>query len=378
MLHRIKIWIETHPYLTGGLVLLVILYFVLRGRSSASTDQGTAIGSGMPSDAVQQAQIAAGVQSQGIQAASVAASNQNQADIARAQLDADTQVQIASAQRDVALQSILTGGQVALGQQSTDLATAQANIGGNVTIAGIQGDTAEFIAAGQNAVQTHALDVGLQSQQDINSTQIALSGIAADVQKTGIAADLTSTLSGQKYGAQVDLAQINLQTHEANVAAQVENNKTLYGAQVAKLQIQTTGDVAKLQTSDALKLGLSQADLQKYTVGQQADVAKLGITTQGKTNIAYINAISEEDMARITDAYNIQSGVLSGLNAGEFGNANRAALASTLLNPSGTSAQAIEAGSASSMASMWAGIVGTIKAVGGAVFGSGGAGVPTP
>lgn len=369
-MHRVKIWIETHPYLTGGLVLLVILYFVLRGRSSASTDQGTAIGSGLPSDSVQQAQIAAGVQSQGIQASMVAASNQNQADVARAQLDADTQVQIASAQRDVALQSIITGGQVATGQQATDLATAQANIGGQVTIAGIQGSTAEFISTGQNEVQSQQIAAALQAQQDNNATSIGLAGIAADVTKTGIAADLTSTLSGQKYQAQEFTQNVNLQSKEATLAAQTENYKTLYGAQVAKLQITTAGDVAKAQANDVLKLGLSQADLQKYTVGQQADVAKLGITTQGKTNIAYINAISAEDMAKITDAYNIQSGVLSGLNAGEFGNANRAALASTLLNPSGTAAQAIEGGSASSLASMWAGITGIVKSVGGAVFGS--------
>jgi hypothetical protein len=54
-------WIESHPYLTGGLVLaLVVLFFLLRGSSSSSSGTTVSTVASGPSEALQAAGITAG------------------------------------------------------------------------------------------------------------------------------------------------------------------------------------------------------------------------------------------------------------------------------------------------------------------------------
>lgn len=59
----IKRWIEEHPYLTGGLVLgLLLIWFIVRSRSASAATTST-VSTG-PSDALQAAELSAGVQQQ--------------------------------------------------------------------------------------------------------------------------------------------------------------------------------------------------------------------------------------------------------------------------------------------------------------------------
>jgi len=65
MWEKIKGWIERHPYLTGALVLGILLIWIVR-RSAAQSSQaqaGTSYQTG-PSDALQAAELSAGVQQQ--------------------------------------------------------------------------------------------------------------------------------------------------------------------------------------------------------------------------------------------------------------------------------------------------------------------------
>lgn len=115
-------WVKHHPYLTGTLGLLIVLFFVFRSRSSSSASGGTVVQSGpsdaaiQSADALQAAQIQANTQVQGYQAALGAA--QLQAGVAVVQSTNAQQVQLASvaAQQNVDLAKTAAELQLGLAQ----------------------------------------------------------------------------------------------------------------------------------------------------------------------------------------------------------------------------------------------------------------------
>lgn len=66
-MHGIVEWIKSHPYLTGTLLLVILLFFVFRSKSNSSTATTATTGtaSGQPDDSIQMAALTANAQIQG-------------------------------------------------------------------------------------------------------------------------------------------------------------------------------------------------------------------------------------------------------------------------------------------------------------------------
>jgi|SRR5579859_1128069 len=319
-------WIHRHPYLTGVLVLAaIVLFFIFRGRSSSSSvSAGAPAG---PSDALQAAQLQAGVQTQQIQAAQSAQAYQISAAIAAKQLDAATATALAKIQSDTALQALTINGRNAtdvatLNAQGATAAaqyqfqTAQAQVGGQVQVESIAAGAGVDIAGIQAQIEAMKSADALAASKDLNATQLSISKIAADVTNTQTAAGVTVADINAKTAYAINST--NNQTTRI-----VSNNQTT----VQKLAITTAGSVAKANTA---------------------------------AQLAAVNAQTSASEAT-------QSGVLDLLKAGKLGNTNRAAVASLLLNPSGTGASAIEGGQAATSGARYNFFGNLVKAA----FGSG-------
>jgi hypothetical protein len=119
-------WIHEHPYLSGTLVLLAIVLFILYRRLSAPA---ASVGTAGPSDSLQAAGLAAGVQLQTAQLGASLGIAQLNAQVNEAQLLAasqDTQAQLAA---NVQLQNILSSADVANRQTQASLTLGLAQTG---------------------------------------------------------------------------------------------------------------------------------------------------------------------------------------------------------------------------------------------------------
>jgi hypothetical protein len=291
----IKGWVEEHPYLTGGVILsLIILYFLLSSSSSSSApaqSQGVG-GSGLSSSdyaSLQEAQIAAGAQQFAQQNQATEQNNQLSAQLAATQLQVGAQSQANQLAANVQLQNILTSGQVSMGQtagqvalgentNATNLALGQAQIGGQVQIAGIQAQQNEY-------------DVGTQAQ----TMQLEYN----DAVKS-------QSIISQ---AQTDQAQINANTQQqiANYAAQVQ-----LGAQGVQ--------IAGINAQENLGLAGINAQQNEYSAG----VA--GTVSEQQNYLNYLQGVQTQGIGLV------QSGAL---NKGGSGGANQVSFLSTLFGGSG-------------------------------------------
>lgn len=338
-------WIRRHPYITGTLVLLLVVYFVIRARRSATS--GTQVIQAGPSDAVQQAQVAAGAAVQQSQIQANAQTNALNAALAAKQLDSATQEQIAQFQRDVALQSIVTQGNVAQGQTNAQLQAAIAQVGGQVQIAGAESGAQVQIAGIQAGVSKAQIDANLKAILDQNATQISLADIAS---KTNISlADISSAL--QENLAQTDLSKsTQLATIDAAKAATLANidyarqkDLATIAAGVTNLQTTTAGnvDLAKIAadlaaTKDTNAAAIAVSGQQEATkqagIAANAQVQTTAIQTEGSVEQSYIDAAKTLGLATVQTTQNTQQGVLDLLKSGALGDPNRAAVAAALLN----------------------------------------------
>lgn len=230
------VWVKQHPYLSGTLALfLVVLFFVLRGRSGGSAAAGRAIGPSGPSDALQAASLQAQVQQQGVQAAADAQSQTTAAALAVALAQNQTQADATTAARDVALQNIFTAGETAQYGSAAQLAAVNSTNAAQVNIA----DT-----AAQAGVQIAGIGAG---------RDITIAGIQGDVTKFGYAAQLQGLIDTNRTS--VDLGTLQLaglmDTNKSAVQVNLQNNETsrlgitTQGA-TQQLAISTVGDVQKL------------------------------------------------------------------------------------------------------------------------------------
>lgn len=193
----IKDWIEEHPYLTGSLVLaIIILYFVLSGSSSSSqTTAATSAGVGgtglSSSDyaGLQAAQLASATQLQGQQNAATEQGNQLSAELAATQLQTQAQTTQSQLAAQVALQNIVTSGQVQFGAQGTAAQIAQIQTGGQVQIAGIGAGENETITGLQQQTLQDQIAAGVQSQKIVSDAQTAQNSA-----NTGLLASVLSAL----------------------------------------------------------------------------------------------------------------------------------------------------------------------------------------
>jgi hypothetical protein len=221
-------WIKQHPYLTGSLVLgLLVLYLILRGaRSGGGTS--TVIQSGGASDALQAAQLQATVQGNAIQAGADVQNNALAAALAAKSIDASTTLGVAGAQRDVALAGINAGAETADTQTAALLASNQAafaadlqktaiQTGGQVSIANTVAGAQVQIAGIQAPVQMAAIDAAVKTQADIDKTSVDL----ATINEAGAV-----TINGQNTARDTNVAQIQGNTlfGIADLQAGVQNN----------------------------------------------------------------------------------------------------------------------------------------------------------
>jgi len=230
-------WLEEHPYLTGGLVLAVIvLFLVLRGRSSASASTVQA----GPSDALQAASLQAQVQQQSVQAAADVQNNQTGAALAAHLADVQASLAAIAATKTIELQKITTEGNTAVygaragleAVQSTNLAQADiadtASTAG-VQIAGISANRDIQIAGIQAPVSLAAIQANLAAVESTNQTSLGVAGINANAAVNINAANVAGAESIANTQASVPLAA---------TAAQVTLGTQAISAQAAAIQAQ--------------------------------------------------------------------------------------------------------------------------------------------
>lgn len=273
-------WIKEHPYLSGGLVLSVIVYFVVRRSSSnASVSSG-------PSDSVVQSELAAQVANNQVSQAATSQTQMLQAQLASEQLQADAAVQIARAQTvpqtqavqasaDIAslnAQAQIAGAGLAAGVannqtnvtgRSTDLATGDqlqallAQFGTASSIATTQAGVTQAQIAAELDAQNHITAASVTNNTTNNVTQKYLGNLAATVQKF---------LSSNSLAAAKDL-------NSTNLAVVNSNNGTVQA--VTRIQ----AGVSMQQLDDALKAILSN---NSTTVTESGDTA---MTAQHNTDV---------------------------------------------------------------------------------------------
>ncbi|HYM35964.1 MAG TPA: hypothetical protein VET48_11240 [Steroidobacteraceae bacterium] len=312
-------WIKQHPYLTGtGLIVLVILYFVLRGRGTTATSTG-------PSEALQAAGLSAELQQGQIVAAQNAQTNQLNAALQGKLIDQQTAEFLASqstasqnAQIDAALKAIgiETGAGVSIAQLQTsaDVAKTTAATGAATDIAGIQADVLKMQT--QNALDAQkandAASIAINSQNTkaavttagyAATTQQRQDALAATAFADQLATALTAskdanatavTINNQNAGRDVNLATISA----GSAALNSNNNLTESLANTNALQsiyntfLTTNGETQTAQAQDQLQAELAQ-------IGVQQSISNLVASGQinkggegGKNQVAVIAALT--------------------------------------------------------------------------------------
>lgn len=210
-----RAWIEEHPYMAGGLVLLIVVLiyvFVRRGGSSSQVIQTG------PSEGLVGAQLSAAVRLAEINAGANAQGNALNAAIAAKKIDAQTTLAVSGAQKDVALTGILTTGQtqrdaidatLQASQYSTQAVVQQQRIAADagVRVAGIQADVLNEKSrnelAAQGIVSKASVDMaGINALVDSERTKAALAGLL-DINRTSF---LTAS---DEHSRDIQIAQVS-------------------------------------------------------------------------------------------------------------------------------------------------------------------------
>lgn len=330
-------WIKEHPYMAGGVALLLVVLLLVFRKSSGSSTQVIQTG---PSDAATAAGLQAQVQLAGINAAYAANQSQLSAAIAGKKLDVQTALALTSAQKDVALQGILSGSQVQsiqannallATQYSTQAAVQAENISANrdVTIAGTQAD-----------VQKQAI-------QDQLAQQGIISKATVDV----------ATIQGNTDRAQTEAAKaVLLDTIRTNLAATQDTNAT--NVSIAGISGDTSKTIAGLQSASQ--------DLITRTAG---NIYTDQIDTQGKNISDWIAA----QLALGTQKSNVVNSVINSgqINKGGEGGSNQVSVLDSYLGnlSGGTVAAQGAAAQGVAGASMWSNILGGITSAAAKIFG---------
>lgn len=280
-------WVKEHPYITGSLLVgVIVLYIVLRNSGTAA--QSTQVVQSGPSDALQAADLQAQVQQQGIQAASNAQTDQLNAALAAKSIDAAVSTAQTQAQKDVASQQITAQQDVATQQINAQLQESQFGAisadkvtAAQVAIAGIQAGAQQSVAEAQ-----------------ING-QVQIAGIQADVQKLGITDQLAALLDTNKTNiglATIGANQaISLATINATLESHVSDNQTNLG----ELQSNNSLAATLAQYNAAMNINQQNVTAQEYEANlgfqlgtTQSNNALTALLSNNTTslNIATINA----------------------------------------------------------------------------------------
>lgn len=298
MFHRVKEWIVTHPYLSGGLVLLVVVYFVIRNAGN-SNSQAQSFTTG-PSAS----QLAADAQNHATDVQATTANNALNAAVAAKQIDSNTTLGVAAAQ-------------VQLGSRQADDASQAAIQVAAFNLAGRQAEAGAAVQAQQSANQASVAIAGLQYGATVqvaqiqSNTSLGLATIQAPIQELQL---------NNQLKAQMDIDATSLGITKLNDAAQVDINGQNTNRDITVNQ--SNNDVKNHQTDAQLQLGLHSADV---TQNIYTDL----IDTQGR--------LSYQQEA---DKKNVYDQLLAGVNAGVYnkggeGGVNQIAALATLTGNSG-------------------------------------------
>lgn len=266
-MERIWNWIKEHPFITGGVVLVVIgLWYLYEVYSSGSSASGTTVVAGAaagPSDASYAAQAS---QSQ-TSAAQEVADTQTAASLAVALGQQATQQQANTLAAGVANQSTVSQAATAQYASYAGLTAAEAGYAAAVeeTITGANRDVsiAGFNLAGLQ--DTNATN--LAGLKDTNASNVTIAGI-------------------QSYTALGTAADQLAAVQDTNQTAQNINGQNVQGAiDIAGIQSQTTLGVSADQLS-----AIKDQDFTAYAIDHdQQATQQLGITTQGQVDNNLIN-----------------------------------------------------------------------------------------
>ena len=300
-------WVKAHPYLSGGLILgLIVFYFIYRSISSSNAAAASATYNPATDPSLLAAQLQAGTQTQLATTAATVAQNQTNAELAAVQTSADA----------LAAAKVQTGAQVSLADIQTqgmvDLATIQTN--GQVTIAGQAAQTQQDQIAAAEA-----------EQASINATQLGLANVAAGV----------------------SIAGINYQTDVVNRQADIAYTTLVQGGETTRAGISAAKTLGTQQIQQGTTLGLSAISAQKTIDLSQINVG--GADYQAL--LASINA----------GTYN---------KGGQGGAYQISALQALTGQPVGGAAQNTASVAAASSASMWSKIVASLAGTATAAVGA--------
>lgn len=289
-------WVKNHPYLSGSLVVgLIVMYIVLRNTGS-STPQVVQSG---PSEALQAANLQAQTIQDQTQAAVNAQGSQLNAALAAKSIDAAIAAAQNQSQEKVALTQL--GDQADVQKLSIQAQQDIANEQTNAILQKSQFDaiTADKTVAGQIAIA----QAGYAAQQSIATAQIngqvQIAGIQADVSKLAITDQLAALLDTNKTS--IGLASIgagrdvNLATINATLQSHLSDNNVALGTIIADDQLKqfqsqysTAAIINQQNVSSADYLGKLNFD---YLTHNSDNALALGLNNNLTTlNIAGINA----------------------------------------------------------------------------------------
>lgn len=232
-------WIEEHPYLTGSVVLAVIVgYFLL---SSGSSSSSVASSPAVVSDATDQSQqLAASAQMQQLQNNATLTQNAINEQLAEKQIDANTSTTASNLASQVQLQNIYSSAEVADHSTDISLQLAQAQVGGQVQLATIGAASNEKIAGIQADVTNQQTAAALAAQKDIDTASVMQTQLTTSSATQQLQDQINGNLAYGKmaFDNSVDLANIN---------AGVENNA---------INTQGAIDISQTQATSTLKQSL--------------------------------------------------------------------------------------------------------------------------
>lgn len=300
-------WIKKHPYLTGGLVLGAIVFYVIyqnvSGSNSAAAQAAAAANPDIPPNeaALDAAQIQAGAQTQAVNAQLQAATNQAQATQNIAQIQANAQTTAAQLASQDSLQQIVSSAAVQTNANQLAYQTVQAQVGGQVQLAQIQTQGQVDIAGSAAQVQIDSQNDALAQEQAIQQAAIAQQSITANAQVNlaNIAANQNISLGQIQAGVQnntinateaVDIGQLQTQNLAITKGAAVQEQGNTLAAEVAQAQIHANTTTAGYQTqvlnnyiSAQQNVADTQTKAQETTQNNVLTAASEGVFNKGGT-----------------------------------------------------------------------------------------------
>ena len=390
-------WIKKHPYISGSLVLLVVVYFVVR-NSVGGSQQVT--GTTGPSEALQAANLQASVQKDAIASQLRAQQMQLDAALAGKNIDAATALEIAKTQKDVANASLASQD----AQARTTLEAILAQITGQNTLAGINAGAAQGMAQinADGSARIASINAGAATGIAGIQAGVNMANIAAQLEASKLATAAGVTIAG--YGANVEITRSNnslLGLYDNNLTARdlatigaksdfdlatigagVANYKTATDSFNLNLQLEATKWIAGNNNQTAITLNQSNNDVKTYTVGKQYDLGAL----QSNNNLSlynnYINtqgqiALGQQqvDLTQINTNYDLTkiglNLVSSGqINKGGEGGANQVSVIGAIFGQPtvGNAAQQVQQGN--TWGSILNGFGNVVQGVGQGLFGA--------